>query len=301
MIEIQPELQPAYESLCYQGKQFPEPHSLLELDEPTFTHPGHGEMRIAVDVPVLAKQGMTYVGNSALAASLELERIPVASTALASSLLARHLQDKDARVWGFSGFATGGFNHDTQEPFGYREEGEGLRQLYGHLRERDQLPSLAIDGGVSEGFLGLSSIVARSAGVATLGFIPREGLGSVGVRDHMVVAGDTYQDREALVSTADILVCAGGFKGTVRECIGAVLGGAAVLMLDLKAYPASALPNTFQDYEELRKAHTDKRLIVCKSADEMAECVDEVLQVEVHNSQQRSQVVRTFLSSDAGR
>ena len=147
----------------------------------------------------------------------------------------------------------------------------------------------------------MNSVVARSAGVPTLGFIPREGLASVGVRDHMVVAGDTYQDREVLVGTADILVCAGGFKGTVRECIEATLRGAAVLMLSLKDYPDSALPNTFQNYEELRDAYKAKRLVVCSSVEEIPARVDDVLQVEIQGRRQRSRIVRNFLSSDATR
>lgn len=301
MIEIHPTLQPAYESLCDQGKYFPEPHPLVELDEPTFTHPRHGELPISIDPAALMLQGMTYVGDPVLAASLELNSVPVTSTAHASSLLASRLRDKDGRVWGFSGFATGGFDAVTNEPYGYREEGEGLRELYGQLQERDQLPCLAIDGGVSEGFLAMNSVVARSAGVPTLGFIPREGLASVGVRDHMVVAGDTYQDREVLVGTADILVCAGGFKGTVRECIEATLRGAAVLMLSLKDYPDSALPNTFQNYEELRDAYKAKRLVVCSSVEEIPARVDDVLQVEIQGRRQRSRIVRNFLSSDANR
>lgn len=299
MIEIRPDLQPAYDSLCYQGKQFPEQHTITELDGLSFTHPKKGETPIAIDADVLAMQGMTYVGSANLRQALGEHGIPAAPTTAAATLLSEHFQSKDTRIWGFSGYATGGIDQGTGRPFGYQAEADGLRELYGCLEERGQLPSLAIDGGVSEGFLAVNSVVARSVQVPTLGFIPRQGLASIGVRDHMIVAGDTYQDRETLVGTADVLVCAGGDKGTVRECLEATLRGAAVLVLVLKDYPAASLAYNFRSYDELWDAYNAGRLVECRSLEQIGDSVDRILEAGITGRQQRNDVVRNFLSADA--
>ncbi len=203
-------------------------------------------------------------------------------------------------IWGFSGYATGGVDPETGKPFSYAEEAQSLLTLYNYLDEKGEAPSLAVDGGVSEGFLALNSVVAASANVPTLGFIPKQGLKSVGIRDHMVVAGETYQDREALVATADTLVCAGGAAGTTRECIGAVRNGAAALLLWHEKYRDDALPNAFLQHKDLREAFGDGRLVVCKSLDKIPEKVDQILQVNVKKSRaRRSKAIWNFYDNIA--
>lgn len=288
MLEIRSDLQPSYDSLCFQGEQFTEPHETIQLEGLTFAHLKKGDVPIKIDREVLASQGTLYVGDPALRYALHGYGIEADGHENAMLFLASHLDDKAEKlVWGFSGYATGGIDSETGKPYGYTEEAESLLALYNYLQEEGNAPSLAIDGGVSEGFLALNSVVAASANVPTLGFIPKQGLKSVGIRDHMVVAGETYPDREALVATADALVFGGGADGTTRECIQAVRNGAAALVLWHEKYRDDALPNTFLEHKDLREAFDDGRLVVCKSLEEIPEKVDQVLQVDVKASRPR--------------
>ncbi len=284
MLAIRSDLETAYESLCSQGQQFSEPHDTVQLEGLTFEHPRKGIVPIRIDAGVLAMQGTIYA-DPTLQAALHGRHIAVQSLEDASNFLAQHLGPGNEKlVWGFSGYATGGVNPETGKPFTYESEAIGLRLLYDHLLAKGEAPSLAIDGGVSEGFLALNSITAQSAGVPTLGFIPRQGLASIGVRDHLVVAGNTYRDRETFVGTADILVCAGGADGTERECIHAIQRGAAVLLLNLADYPPNSFARTFRANEDLRQANDEGRLVVCDSYEAVADSVDRILQIDTKSS-----------------
>jgi len=296
MLEIRPDLQNAYNSLCYQGEQFPEPHQLIQLDGPTFIDPNRGEVPIKIDGEVLAAQGTLYVGDSLLRQSLEEHGVRAETWQEATSFLDHHLDPSaEELVWGFSGYATGGFDSEGK-PYGYAEEAEYLQALYEYLEASDQLPSLAIDGGVSEGFLALNSVIAKSIHVPTLGFLPREGLDSAGIRDHMVVAGETYPDREALVATADMFAFAGGAAATIRECQKAVKNGASGLIFWHEKYGAESLPNVLDRYKDLQEALSDGRLAVCKSSAEIPEQVEKLLQKNVKASRtRRTEVIADFL------
>lgn len=280
MLKIRPDLQAAYDSLCYQGQQFLESHHITQLECLTFEHPKKGTVPIEIDADVLAMQGMVYAADPTLRAALDEYGIDAHELESANSPLSGYLNlENEPLVWGFSGYATGGINSSTGDFFSYHNEAAGLLKLYDYLSAKDELPSLVIDGGVSEGFLALNSIVAESANVPTLGFIPREGLTSVGIRKHLIIAGNTYRVRETFVATADILVCAGGAEGTERECTSAVGRGAAAMILDLADYPPRSLPNTFQANQVLRQAFDDGRLVVCKTYDKIPDSIDQVLRI----------------------
>lgn len=297
MIEIQPQLTDEYQRLCDQGQQFLEQQSVVL--ESTYIHPQKGERSVCIDPQTLAQQGAIYVGNAQLSDQMRQHNLNTTSWQTAADLLSEQLHSEDTLVWGFSGYATGGVNKATQKPFGYQEEGDGLRVLYAHLSDQDQSPGIAIDGGVSEGFLALNSVVARSAGISTLGFIPLQGLSSVGIRDHMVVAGNTYRDRETFVGTADILACAGGDQGTARECHEAVSRGAAVLLMALKEYPQSSLPKTYQTHEDLRRAYKTGQLVVCESIDDLPDSVDRLLEYDTHAGRPYRQAAIEYYFSGA--
>lgn len=298
MLEIRPDLQPAFDLICYQGQQFAAPQETTQLDGLYFTHPTKGERPITIDKQVLARQGALYIGDPALRSALEEQEIETKTWEDALALLDCHMdEENDSLVWGFSGYATGGRDPVTGEPYSYYTEAEGLLKLYTHLANRNAMPSIAVDGGVSEGFLALNSVVAQSAGVPTVGFLPEQGLKALGIRDHTIVGGQTYEGREKAVATADVLVCAGGFKGTIRECVKAIRGGAATLLLDLKEYPHNSLPNVFHEDEDLQRAFEEERLVVCKHPDEIAERVDQILQVDVKSSRPvRKNILTEFLT-----
>lgn len=268
-------VQGAYGLLCTEGEQFLEPRETTQLKGLTFEHPRKGTTDIAIDQAVLLQQGMVYTGDPMLRQTLS--ELNIATEDLASAGAVIQERREHGRVWGFSGYATGGFS--------YKTDAAGLTRLYDHLVAKNEKPALAVDGGVSAGSLGLSGIVAAMNQVPTMGMIPRQGLSSIGVRDHLVVWGDTYQDREVMVGTTpDVLVCIGGSEGTQRECQTALRWGTPVLLLALNdAYAPSALPNAYKTLPDMVSAVDSGTMIVCRSMDAIPSSVDALLDVAANN------------------
>jgi hypothetical protein len=249
-------------------------------------------VEIEVDGQVLPHLGRIYTD------SIELQNVLqryAARTALLSSahrLVKGYLTGKRL-VWGFSGYATPGFD--------YGVESRGMTQLYRQLTEMDHQPALSIDGGVSAGVLGLNGIIAKEHRVTTLGCIPFEGLTSISARDHMVVWGDTYRDREVLVGTLpDVLVCVGGGDGTRRECQAALRQGSVAILLALSDYGPASLPETHQNFPEMSSAAHDERLIICRSEQDIPASIEAAVEAATRTSSigrpARLQTIRHLLS-----
>lgn len=266
-----PTLQQAHELLCTGGEMFPEPRNLSALDELTFDHPTKGRVGITIDEEVLAAQGEVFVGDPALRQALQKRNIHTYDLRDANHLLREYLQS-DELVWGFSGYATAGYSYAT--------EAEGLIRLYDQLAKIGQEPGLAVDGGVSAGNLGLSAVTAAMYDVPTVGMIPRQGLADIGPRDHLVIWGNTYSDREILVGTTpDILTCIGGGDGTQRECQAALRYGSSILLLALKdEYAPNSLPNTYQAFEDMQAAVDAGTMVVCRTVDAIPDSIDQILE-----------------------
>lgn len=271
MTEHLPNLQQAYDLLRTQGEQFPGPRAITPLDDLTFDHPRKGAVTIGIDEAALSRQGMIYTGDPAMRSALGERNIATNDLRAVGRVIENCIQ-QDGRIWGFSGYATGGYSYET--------EAEGLSKLYEHLAENDNKPALTVDGGVSAGNLGLSGVIASMHNVPTIGMIPRQGLASVGIRDHLVVWGNTYKDREVLIGTApDVLVCIGGGEGTQRECQAALRWGTPILLLALsEEYAPNSLPSTYKTFPEMVAAIDGETMVVCRSMDAIPQSVDIILE-----------------------
>lgn len=276
---INPDLSSQFQALRANGDYLPAHRDLAHLSELTFDHPD-GARDIAIDVDTLRTQGRIYIGNQALRQTLEMQGFPVGDVTAAYDVIAEQY-DKDELVVGFSGFATPGF--------GYETEAEGIVEVHEYLAATGRRPGLVVDGGVSAGNLGLSAVVAAQNEVSTIGFIPLEGLDSVGARDHMVVWGNTYPDREVMVGTTpDVLVCVGGGEGTKREGEVALVNGSAVLLLALKEYGPNSLPATYRNNETWANAMSEARAAVCESLETLPEKIETVVRaVDASNRDKR--------------
>ena len=236
-----------------------------------YQHP-KGAREIVVDDRILPEIGNLYTNNQALSKALNQRGARTIGSTRAIQVLSRALSDKDGVVWGFSGYASAfpGVN--------YYAEADGIEKFYEHFNKIGHKPNLVVDGGVSAGVLGINGIVARQFKVPTLGFIPLEGLGSMGPRDHMVITGATYQDREKTVAAAaEILVCWGGKEGTTNECVVAVEDGSFVILPIFRTYEADSLPEQFLRIPELKRAFDREQLIICDSPNKIPECVAKAL------------------------
>jgi hypothetical protein len=264
--------------LCAEGRQFPEPRDHTVLDGIAFNHPKKGKVDITIDADIMARQGRIYAGDADLRAALQRYGVYTGDLEDANEFMQGKLAEKGL-ILGVSGFAMGDYE--------YSAEAEGMVRIYDHLSAINKKPSLAIDGGISAGSLGLSGVIAKAYEVPTLGVPPRQGLANIGDRDHLVVWGNTYRDREVLVGTLpDMLVCVGGAAGSRRECQEALKHGSTVLLLALKDYFDEDVPHTYENFEDMRSAANPKvgRLVVCETIEAIPEAVDDLLKVPVEKS-----------------
>lgn len=176
-------------------------------------------------------------------------------------------------VWGVSGFATGA---TPEQPLDYIKENNILSAFYTYISNSAMRPSLIVDGGCSEGILGLNGYFAEDRGLPNLGYIPFEGLTSMSARQHMVVWGDTYRDRELLVgTTSQILLCMGGADGTIRECLRALLYNSPVILVEAKHYDdPRAFTNVYASIPQVQQAMQEKRFFFCREVGELYKAMD---------------------------
>ena len=267
-------LEAAYESLCRNGQIDPQ-GELYRLSNLTYRHPNKGVRPILVDSTTLQQSKAVYA-RPPFRNALRQFSISAKSYQAAAALIDGIFTQEERLVWGVSGFAS--------TEYGYTEEGRGLSELYSYLGGEQQ-PSLIVDGGVAQGVLGLSGVLAAMRSMPTLGCIPLQGLAALGQREHTLIWGDTYRAREILVgSLPDILVCVGGGPGTIRECLHALNQGSVVLLLALKAYEPGTLPHIYFTNERMREAVMDGRLLVCDSVSTVAAKAQEVWEVGLRNA-----------------
>lgn|GEM_PF-3194940 len=213
-----------------------------------------------VDTYTLHQVGKVYAGTPTLRSELKRHGATVGDLAEASGVVRSAYENDRRLVWGFSGYSS------SLPGIDYRAEAHGMERLFSHLSATHQLPSLVCDGGVAEGTLGLSGLLAEHYHVPTLRYVPLEGLGCIGSATHLVAHKATFQEREIFVAlTGDILVCFPGGPGTIRECEVAIDNGVIVLCMlsDEKQYRPDSLPALFMRLPKIRKAFDEGQLFVC--------------------------------------
>lgn len=226
-----PTYEDSYHSLCRNGTSFPASNrSVVNVRD--------GRLTIPVDHFALPGVGRLYTNRGAIKRQIGRRARFGHLGDVAEVVKTAH---EGGLIWGFSGYATPGPE--------YLREGRVMRMIFTALHQWYQLPSLVVDGGVSDGVPGLSGVIAPHYTVPTLGYVPLKGLDSYGPRTHLVAHKQTYREREVMVGvTPDILVCVGGAGGTIRECEAALRNGGVVLMLAPKNdYDEQSLPGTYKN------------------------------------------------------
>ena len=245
----------AFRSLSATGRAFPESHrnpvTLKGLSYPS----EHGAKPVELDTLALSGVQRVYAAPGLLSRRLSEHGPKVAPTSLVVPLLTEAYQRN--MVVGFSGF--------TMPDKPYDVEARGMLTLFTILQSTFPA-TLVTDGGGSDGVLGLSGVLASFFNIPSLGYVPVEGLASMGPRTHLVVHKTTFQEREALVGlTPDLLVCVGGGPRSLRECVAALDHDGVVLLLSLRDYDyPEAVPLTYSRNETMREALKRHRLIICR-------------------------------------
>lgn len=284
----------SFESLCTQGEFIPD-RFIVELEGITYNHP-KGERTVRIDEAALRQQGRVYSDDSLLIDSLiESGGIKVSRHAELLSFI-EAAYDEPLPIVGVSGYATVGF--------AYEKEAQALRHMYNHFRKKEQPFGLTVDGGVSSGVLGINGLASLIGGVTSLGVIPKQGLHRVGVRDHLAVWGDTYQDREVIVGTVpDVLVCVGGADGTRRECQEALKHGSAVLLLAMGDAPSGSLAATYDQYKDIEGAIRDGTMMISRSPEGFVSELSELIEYSCMNYDNRSwrfEALQQYMHTEKG-
>lgn len=256
---MSPHLEAAYLALCQSGR-VPTENEVHQLGNLAFRHPSRGRQPVVIDDTTLRQSSYVYA-QAAVRNALQEYSVRTKSHVAMADFIARSFAHDDL-IWGVSGFASAGYDCTT--------EGRGLAELYAYFGGAER-PGLIVDGGVAQGVLGINGVLAAMHGIPTLGCIPLQGLASLGERTRTLVWGDTYEDREVLVGTiADVVACVAGGKGSARECLHALRHGSTVLLLSLREYEPGTFPRTYFQHDEVRKAITEGRFLVCDSINTIA-------------------------------
>jgi hypothetical protein len=289
-----PSFDVAFRSLSKHGLHFPSyARELTELRGATYRD-GQRRHHVIADTYALQGVGRVYADNAirqAMARQLSLRPCALGD---AARLLNDVYGNRGRLVLGFSGYGTAGHP--------YQVTADGMKMMLGHLRQLGEVPSLIVDGGVSDGVPGLSGLLAKRAGVASLGYIPKAGLAEFGPRTHLVVHGDLYPQREQLVGlTGDILTTWDGHDATGRECAAAAAAGCVIVIMALQdSYERGSFPLTYKKSREIRIAIKENRLKVCRRREDILAtirwAVRTAAEVSVPRRNARLRTLRTLLA-----
>lgn len=237
------------------------PLSPITFGGVTYQHPQKGTSTIAGDSRIFAQAVRVYTDHEPLRNAVNGLGVTYAWSLedFVDGLWSAHTAPR--LFWGFSGFASKGDN------CGCGLEADAMERIYQFLASKShRRPRLVSDGGSGAGVLALNSVLANMHHIESVGFTPYQGVASMSARDQIVIARNTYQDREVLVGTLpDILVCVGGGEGTKREAIEAVKAGNTVLLVMLQGNDnANILAGSWHNTPELMQANANGTLLVCE-------------------------------------
>ncbi|HJP81820.1 MAG TPA: hypothetical protein VJ841_05480 [Candidatus Saccharimonadales bacterium] len=248
-----PSAKTALASLRKNGNQF---EAVPLVPEPLggVTYPHHGSDRtVAADPRVLRATGRVYVADRTLRIAVHEAGGKTDSLLAGAAFLARVFA-QPRLIWGVSGYASIGISCTHQADL--------LEAFYHHLTTNQRGTALVSDGAAGAGVLGISGVLAAEHNIPTFGVSPLEGMSTMAPRDHMVIYGNTYQEREKIVGLVpDLLLIVGGGDGSRREGVAALEAGSRVLLLD------SNIP--WRTVPKMRDAVHSGKLLVRSRIDEI--------------------------------
>ena len=265
-----PDARAALASLRTNGNQFETvPLAPRPLGGVTFPHPRDGNRPVEADPRVLAASGQIYLADERLRRAVHSAGGRTASLRAGADFLMQTFA-QPRLVWGVSGYATIGYPCTSQA--------DTLVALYRYLANNGRRPVLVCDGAAGAGVLGISGVLAAEHSIPTLGITPLQGMSTMAPRTHMLVYGDTYQQREVIVGLVpDILVIVGGGPGAQREGVATLNSGGRVLLLDDPRN--SSIP--WRTVPEMALAVREKRMLVRGKLDEIPAAASELRDVAV--------------------
>lgn len=237
----------------------------------TFRHAKYGALPVRILTGQLPGVGKMYVQNNTLAKTLRGYGVETSPWRTFAHMASSQFSSKRSFFLGFSGY--------TDPRFSYELELRTIRAIYQHLLSKGRLPTSVSDGGGKDGVLGANARAARQFNVKSIAFTPLQGLETLSSRDHIVVWGDTFHQREVLVGLLpDMLLVVGGQKSAINVCVQAADFDTPVVIIEAKKYKdPQGITNTWRQVPKLVKAHTKKRLFVCRPDDDIPSALDRAL------------------------
>ena len=271
-------------SLRVDGNQFATvPLAPRLLGGVLFVDPQDGPGQVEADDRVLQATGRVYTSNAMLRRQLRERRARAGTMVEALRLIAGYYRQERV-MWGVSGYASIGPDCGP--------EADLLEALYGYfVSQKIRRPSVVYDGGAGAGALGINGVLGAEHRICTLGVTPLKGIASMAPRDHMLVYGHTYRQREVIVgSLPDALVVAGGGDGAMREAVGTVNAGGRVLLAGRRGLAAS-----WGRVPALVSAKRMQRLVICQDPSGIAEAAEQMRRAVLSECHQvRPQRFRTL-------
>ncbi len=285
----------AYKTLCAHGAHIEPEHRRIVRLNGIAARDGNRILPVLVDTFAMQGVGQLYAGEEMRI--LLNRQMAVGSNSLTAfdCMLGKAYSNRNRLLIGFSGYGTAGRPYDV--------EAQAMQAVLARLRQIGQVPSLIVDGGVSDGVPGLSGLLAKRAGVSSLGFVPKSGLDAIGPRDHLVVRKSTFQERERLVGLApDAIICLNGHDATVRECVAAGEAGSVILLLAFRSsYDHRSFAGRYETLSKLRKTMSERRLRVCRDPKNLLAdvrwMVQTALEASVPNRRSRQRTINTILAT----
>lgn len=250
-----PDAAAALVSLRAHGNQFStSPLAPQPLGGLTYKHPTRGDRPVRYDARVLAATGVIYCSSRRAREALDAVGGRTRSMYHITDQLER-LKTKPELVWSVSGYAS--IDQDCSR------EAAILEEVYKAFRSPANQPALVCDGAAGAGVLGINGVLAQREGIPNLGITPYQGISSMAPRQHMIVYGDTYRNREVIVgSIGDVLLVAGGGEGALRELRAAEAAGCVMVLLGQYSTRKDSLAQTWQKHKKLTNAQSEGRLII---------------------------------------
>jgi hypothetical protein len=256
----------AYQAACTYGDMFAGYENPVHQTELTF--PVREETRrLCFDRQTLQANQRVYADGPELTQALQESGVSrLHSLAEAVEFLGDKYRNTSRIVIGFCGFT----GSDLTGELNYHAEASAIQAVYRTLEADRRSPILAVNGAMRTGILGISTLVAQSFWVPSMGYAPLQGLKKIAPQSHLVISGNTYGDRQPLVgATGDLLVAMGGKKGTENECRIALDKGSVVYLLSAHDYDEDTFPYTYSNNPRFVEAEEDGQLVVCRRTSEL--------------------------------
>lgn len=237
-----------------------------------------GDQQAQYDARIISKIPHIIVPRADVYRALCPVRPADALTTMYADMTVDTLMNSEELIIGFSGYGTGDGRN-------YREEREGIEQLFQHCASGELPVSSVVDGGTGYGIPGLSGALAQKYGLETVGFAPLRSLRGAAPRDTLAVVGEEFGDEaEVLGATPDVLLVFGGGPNAEKEVFASMAAGSLVIPVVLKHYKEDSAVHLAKRDKDVAKASIAGQFIVCEDITSVVSVLEAIDMDRIHKA-----------------